>query len=48
MELMRRGNGYSRDLTIKKPAVIDLNMRSASYGMMVDQFLGEVWVNERG
>jgi hypothetical protein len=27
--------GYSRDLTIKKPAVMDLNMRSASYGMMV-------------
>jgi ThiF family len=27
--------GYSRDLTIEKPAVMDLNMRAASYGMMV-------------
>jgi len=27
--------GYSRDLIVKKPAVMDLNMRSASYGMMV-------------
>lgn len=27
--------GYSRDLIVKRPAVMDLNMRSASYGMMV-------------
>ncbi len=27
--------GYSRDLIIKKPVVMDLNMRSASYGMIV-------------
>lgn len=27
--------GYSRDLTIKKPAVMDLNMRAASYGMIL-------------
>jgi hypothetical protein len=27
--------GYSSDLLIKKPAVMELNMRSASYGMMV-------------
>jgi hypothetical protein len=27
--------GYSRDLIMKKPAVMDLNMRSASFGMML-------------
>ena len=27
--------GYSRDLVVQKPAVMDLNMRSASFGMIV-------------
>ena len=27
--------GYSEDLVLKQPAVMDLNMRAASYGMMV-------------
>jgi ThiF family len=27
--------GYSRDLVIKKPAVMELNMRAASFGMML-------------
>jgi hypothetical protein len=30
-----RALGYSEDLVIKQPAVMDLNMRAASFGMMV-------------
>src|SRR5581483_1464965 len=30
-----RALGYSEDLVIEQPAVMDLNMRAASYGMMV-------------
>jgi len=32
---LRAGTGYSDDLVIDQPAVMDLNMRAASTGMML-------------